>query len=74
MAIEIKDVPVLCPVHGVPLIHIPEPVAEDVVVCPFCGTGGPYKQVVEQGGNLMTEFVTPSQLPELLRKAGFTRK
>jgi hypothetical protein len=70
----IREVNILCPKHLVPLVHIPKPIADDAVVCPECGTGGTYKQVVEDGGNLVGGFLPAGQVQELVRQARLANK
>jgi hypothetical protein len=67
-------IPVLCPFHGVKLIYIPKPIAEDVVVCPDCGTGGTFEQVVEKGQELIVRFIPRRKLQDLLKEAGYSGK
>jgi hypothetical protein len=74
MAIEIREVPIRCPIHRIPLVRIPKPIADDVVVCPDCGAGGPYEQVVEKRAGLITDYLPLGKLQELLREAGYTRR
>jgi hypothetical protein len=74
MTIEICEVAVHCPTCKIPLIRIPKPTADDIVVCPDCGAGGTFKQVVEEGGNLIGGFLPFGTLQELLRKSGYPGK
>ena len=74
MTIEIREVAVRCPMHGANLVHIPKPIADDIVVCPDCGSGGTYEQVVEKGMGLIIRFVPPAKLKELLKQAGYPGK
>jgi hypothetical protein len=74
MTIEIRQVAIRCPTHKIMLVHIPKPIADDIVVCPDCGAGGSYQQVVEKRGNLTGSFVPLAKLQELLRKAGYSSK
>ena len=74
MTIEVREVAVRCPIHKIPLVRIPKPIADDFVVCPECGTGGTYEEVVEKGGNLIREFLPRGQVQELVEKARRTRK
>jgi hypothetical protein len=46
-----------CPIHGAKLVRIPKPIAEDIVVCPNCGAGGSYEQVIEKKRSLITRFI-----------------
>jgi hypothetical protein len=71
MAIEIREVAVLCPECRIPLVFIPKPIADDLVVCPRCASGGSYEEVVEKRGNLLAGRLPIGHLKELLRKAGF---
>ena len=72
--VEIRDVSVLCPFHGVKLVHIPKPIAEDIVVCPDCGTGGAFEQVVEKGQEPIVRFIPRRKLQDLLKEAGYSGK
>jgi hypothetical protein len=63
----------LYPECEIPLIHIPKPASEEVVVCPQCGTGGDYTEVVENGGELVKFKFPHDRLRELLRQVGFRR-
>ena len=74
MASRITETGILCPECEIPLIHIPKgPSTEDLAVCPACGTGGDYAEVVEKGGN-PTKFKFPvDQIREWLKQYGFTR-
>lgn len=74
MSVEIRDASVLCPFHGVKLIHIPKPIAEDIVVCPDCGTGGTFEQIVENGRELIVRFIPRRKLQDLLKEAGYSGK
>jgi hypothetical protein len=74
MCVEISDASVRCPFHGVTLIHIPKPIAEDIVVCPDCGTGGTFEQVVEKGQEPIVRFIPRRKLQDLLKEAGFSGK
>jgi|HubBroStandDraft_2_1064218.scaffolds.fasta_scaffold2898223_1 hypothetical protein len=74
MTVEIREVSVQCPMHRANLVHISKPIAEDIVVCPDCGTGGTYEQVVEKGMRLIIRFVPARKLHELLKKAGYPGK
>ena len=67
--IAIREVAIRCPTHHVSLVWLPKPIADDVVACPICGAGGPYKQVVERGAGLITDYLPPSKLSELLKQA-----
>ena len=72
--IDICEVPIRCPIHKIPLVRIPKPIADDVVVCPDCGAGGPYEQVVEKGAGLISPYLPLGTLQELLREAGSRAK
>lgn len=72
--VKIREVIAKCSLHKIPLVHIPKPIADDIVVCPDCGAGGTFKQVVEEGGNLLGSYVPLGTLNELLRKAGYPGK
>lgn len=74
METEIRDTAIMCPDHGIHLVHIPKPIADDIVVCPRCGMGGTYKYVVEEGGNLVRAYVPLYQVEELLRQCGYPRE
>jgi uncharacterized Zn finger protein (UPF0148 family) len=64
---------ILCPECEIPLVHIPQPASDDLVVCPECGTGGSYEAVVEKGEKPIKNKVPLEQLRELLKRHGFTR-
>jgi hypothetical protein len=66
----IREVSVRCPKCKIPLVHIPKPIAEDIVVCPDCGASGDFKYVIEKGGNLSRGIVPLATLQELLSEAG----
>jgi nitrogen fixation protein len=70
MTAEISESSVRCPIHGVELIYIPKPIAEDIVVCPECGAGGSYEEVVENGRGLIIRFIPQRALKELLKQVG----
>ena len=72
MTAEISESSVCCPIHGAKLIYIPKPIAEDIVVCPECGAGGSYEEVVENGKGLIIRFIPQRTLKELLKEAGYT--
>jgi hypothetical protein len=72
MTAEILDNWVRCPIHGAKLVHIQEPIAEDIVVCPDCGMGGTYDQVVEKGMGPIVRFIPLRKLKELLKEAGYS--
>ena len=74
MSIKIRETGILCPECEIPLVHIPKGAAEtDLAVCPDCGTGGDYTDVVEKGGN-PTKFKFPVEhIRELLKQYGVTR-
>jgi uncharacterized Zn finger protein (UPF0148 family) len=71
---KIRETGILCPECEVPLIHIPRPIADDVVVCPDCGAAGDYVEVAEKGGNLARPKMPLDQLRALLVQYGFARK
>lgn len=74
MSFKIMETGILCPECEVPLVHIPKGVAEtDLAVCPDCGLGGDYSEVVEKGGNLSKSKFSVAQIRELLKQYGFTR-
>ena len=72
--ITLREVNVFCPIHKIPLVWIPKPIADDIVACPDCGAGGSYKNVVEKRTGLTSGFVELGTLQETLREAGYTRK
>src|SRR5215208_7738566 len=74
MTVEIRDVAVRCPIHKASLVHIPKPIADNIVVCPYCGAGGTYEEVVEKRTDLIGGFVPLGTLRELLRQAGYFGK
>jgi hypothetical protein len=65
---EISESLVRCPIDGAKLIYIQKPIAEDIVVCPECGAGGSYEQVVENGMGLIIRFIPKRTLKELLKQ------
>jgi hypothetical protein len=71
MTAEISESSVCCPIHGAKLIYIPKPIAEDIVVCPECGAGGSYEQVVQNRMGLIIRFIPQRTLKELLKEAGY---
>jgi hypothetical protein len=71
MIAEPREVSIRCPAHGEKLVYIPKPIAEDIVVCPNCGTGGTYEQVVEKGKGLIVRFIPIRKLQQLFREAGY---
>jgi hypothetical protein len=71
MTAEISESLVRCPIDGAKLIYIPKPIAEDIVVCPECGAGGSYEQVVQNGRGLIIRFIPRRTLKELLKEAGY---
>jgi len=74
VTIEIREILLRCPTHKIPLIRIPKPIADDVVVCPECGMGGSYEEVIEKGMGLIKPFIEPGRLQELLKQAGYPGK
>jgi uncharacterized Zn finger protein (UPF0148 family) len=74
MSNKIRETGILCPECEIPLVHIPKGVAaEDLAVCPACGTGGDYTEVVEKGGSPARFKFPVEQIRELLKQYGFTR-
>ncbi|GEM_PF-6947919 len=74
VTIDITEAPVVCPrCRPIRLIRIPKIVAgkEDIAICPECGAGGPYEKVVNQGGNLLSQYKTDADRIELLRRCGY---
>ena len=69
MTAEISEGLVRCPVDGANLIYIPKPIAEDIVVCPECGAGGSYEQVVQNGMGVIARFIPQRMLKRLLKAA-----
>jgi hypothetical protein len=74
VSVKIKETGILCPECEIPLVHIPRPIADDLVVCPSCGTGGDYDEVVEKGGELTERVMPRDELQELLRRYGYSHK
>jgi Zn-finger nucleic acid-binding protein len=75
MSIKIRETGILCPECEIPLVHIPKGVVEtDLAVCPDCGLGGDYTEVVEKGGNLSKSSLSLDRIRELVKQYGFTRK
>ena len=70
-SVKLCEVPIRCPTHKARLVRIPEPIAEDIVVCPDCGAGGTFEQVVEQGSGLIGGYVPIGNLQLLLKRAGY---
>jgi len=63
----------LCPKCRVSLFRGPKPIADDIVFCSICGAGGDYEQVVENGGSLISDFVSPEQVKDMMGKMGLRR-
>jgi len=67
MTTKFERVAVSCPIHKVQLVRIPKPIADDIVACPYCGTGGTYEQVIKKRMQPAAGYVPPGLLNELLR-------
>jgi hypothetical protein len=74
MAARVRETGILCPECEIPLVHLPEPLGPDLAVCPSCGLGGDYNEVVEQGGRIGKTKFSLDMIRDLLKQAGFTRK
>jgi hypothetical protein len=73
MTAEISESLICCPIHGTKLIYIRKPIAEDIVVCPECGAGGSYEEVVQNGRGLIIRFIPRRTLKELLKQVGLRK-
>ncbi len=67
MAAE-RSLPVLCPNCRIALVRYQQLETGDIVFCPQCGTGGDYKEVLEDKGNLAEGFVTEQQIEKMLHE------
>ena len=74
MAARVRETAIFCPECEIPLVHLPEPLGPDLAVCPSCGLGGDYNEVVEQGGKVSKVKMSLETIRSLLQQAGFTRK
>jgi hypothetical protein len=75
MPTKIRETGILCPECEIPLIHIPKGVAvEELAVCPACGAGGDYTEVVEKGGKLTKSRFPLDRIRELLKQYGLAGK
>jgi Zn-finger nucleic acid-binding protein len=71
MTSRFSETGILCPECEIPLIHIPKGVVEqELAVCPVCGTGGDYTDVVEKGGS-PAKFKYADRIRTLLKQQGF---
>ena len=74
MTSKIRETGILCPECEVPLVHIPRPIGDNLVVCPDCGAAGDHDDVVEKGADLVKAKFPLDRLRELFKQHGFTRK
>jgi hypothetical protein len=68
---EIREIGICCPQCRVGLVHIPRPIANDLVACPNCAAGGPRELVLENGADLLPHFMRLNYLQKLLQRTGY---
>jgi hypothetical protein len=68
---KLAETGILCPECEIPLIYLPKPIGDDIVVCPECGAGGDHDEVVGKGASLTKSKMPLDQLRDLLKRHGF---
>ena len=70
MGVEEYRVCVFCGRCRLHLLQSPESITSPIVFCDYCLSGGPYKEVMEEGKSLTARFVTREQVNQMLREIG----
>jgi len=63
-----------CAQDGEPLVTVTGPEMGAMIVCPICGAGGDYKEVVQHSAGLMAGRLSEKQLVSLREQMRLSRQ